>query len=209
MFDISNQDRFIQAFWRRGAGVGVLELPGLLCSYITFYYYRTLAISLSTRRRGMSATHACSVPRMAITRTCRAHRIETVTPARIFSGRRLGDLGMLRISSTIGRFTKIAIGSCNNVNKLGAISLQDLKTRRATIKCSKVAVDSYRAKRVSVKHFSLSGMSHLSLDGKRDSGVFRPTEFFTSTKVLGVRALAPRFGSGQHAGLDTSFGANS
>lgn len=197
-------------FWGIGATEGSeVECIAFCVDVYTTFYYRFLSVPLFTRRRGISAARACFVPRIAISSVCRAHRIHSATPLRLFSGRTLGGLRTLRISSTIGRFTNIAMGSCKNVKNLGAISVHDLKTRRAIMNCSKVTVASYRAKRVSVNHFSLSGMSRLSLDGKRDSGVFRPTHFFTSTKVLSVRALAPHFRGKGQAGVDTTFGANS
>ncbi len=132
----------------------------------------------------------------------------TATPLRIVDDISLRGLGSVRVSSTMGRFDNMAMGSCNNVNKLGAMSMHDLNTDRATIDCSNVALDSTRGKRVSVNHVSASGVSIVDLDGNRDSGVFRPTQRFTSTTLLAVRDLTPRFANGRPMGKGIDVGTN-
>lgn len=114
-------------------------------------------------------------------------------PMRLVGGRSVGGLKLRGVTSTMEHFTKAGIHSCKNVNNLGAISIHGLKTTRATIDCSKMIIDGDRTKRVSVKHFSLSGMSSLSLTVKRSRGLLRPTHLCTSTKMLDVRARGPIF----------------
>ncbi len=132
-----------------------------------------------------------SLHRIAIRTAQIPHRMSTSIPIRIVAKRSTHTANVRAITSTIHHFTKAAMGSCNNVNKLGAMSLQKFNTRRATITCSKLTIDGYRTKRVSVNHFGVRSIRCLALSIKRRASLLRSTELCTSTKILSVQAGGP------------------
>lgn len=113
--------------------------------------------------------------------------LSDIAPMRAVADSRLRLLNVASIKSTTGQVTKIRIHSCNKVNKLRAIDIEDLNTYRATIDCSKVIIDGVRTKRVSISECSLSGVHRLSMTVKRNDSLVRSTQRCTSTKVLDVR----------------------
>ncbi len=166
------------------AGIGG-GLRGILVNLLT------LSIAAACTAASMTRSSLHAVSRIRVATHPLDGRISSVSPARRVDTRRLGTVTTRATTSTMHRFTNAGIGSCKNVNKLGAMSMHKLKTARATMDCSSIIIDGYLAKRISLKHFISDDLNGVTLRVKRDSGVLSATHTLTSKDLIDLDDRRP------------------